>query len=569
MAQLVDYRGNPIKTSALKEEHATPSLVAVRNIWYDSSANNLTPERLGGIMAAVDQNDITEYLTLAEEMEERDLHYRSVLSTRKLAVAGLPLVVEASTDDATDVKIADFVREVLTDDSMINLLPDLLDALGKGYSVAETIWDTQGKQWWPQEYKWRDQRHFKYDRDTRSVLRLLDSEDMTNGVELEPFKFIQHAPRLKTGLQIRSGLARIAAIAYMIKSYGLRDWVAFAEVFGMPIRVGKYGTGASARDKDALLRAVTNIGTDAAAIMPDSMQIEFQEAAGAHGGDVLFKELLDWVDSQVSKGVLGQTMTADNGSSLGQAKIHNEVRIDILKSDALQLALTLRRDLVKPLVDLNFGPRERGMYPAVRIAYEEPEDLESFTTAITPLIDRGLRVERSIVLDKFNLPEAEEGAEVLGAKAQPAPNPDNEKVDDAPPEGDSAAPDPDGEEGETATARTKAVAALLRKVMAGASLTADQRILLNGQSVAVAAEQGTDTIDEIATNRVGNWRKVMDPMLLPVQKLARDSETYTDFLAGLAQLRDGRARSGAAEVTKEVATQTLMARGLGDDTDEI
>ena len=40
------------------------------------------------------------YLTLAEEMEERDLHYRSVLQTRKLAVAALDIQVERVGENA-------------------------------------------------------------------------------------------------------------------------------------------------------------------------------------------------------------------------------------------------------------------------------------------------------------------------------------------------------------------------------------------------------------------------------------------------------------------------------------
>ena len=67
--------------------------------------------------------------------------------------------------------------------------------------------------------------------------------------------------------------------------------------------------------------------------------------------------LAEWLDRQTSKAVLGQTMTTDDGSSQAQATVHNEVRHDILKSDARQLANTLNRDLIQPYVDLNFGPQ--------------------------------------------------------------------------------------------------------------------------------------------------------------------------------------------------------------------
>ena len=94
---------------------------------------------------------------------------------------------------------------------------------------------------------------------------------------LAPFKFIGTSPRPKQGFR-SGGLARAAGWSYLFKNYVLKDWVTFAEVFGQPLRVGKYGAGATEQDKRTLLRAVANIGTDAAAIIPESMIIEFTEA---------------------------------------------------------------------------------------------------------------------------------------------------------------------------------------------------------------------------------------------------------------------------------------------------
>ena len=56
--------------------------------------------------------------------------------------------------------------------------------------------------------------------------------------------------------------------------------------------------------------------------------------------------------------------------------MHDEVRGDILRSDARQLADTLNRDLVRPFIDLNHGPRERDKYPRLLlpVAARELED---------------------------------------------------------------------------------------------------------------------------------------------------------------------------------------------------
>ena len=137
-----------------------------------------------------------------------------------------------------------------------------------------------------------------FDRITGHERRVLDEEDMLDGVALKPYKFIKHIPQIKMGLPIRAGLARLVAVSYMCKSYALTDWMAFAEVFGMPIRVGKYGNNATEDDIQTLVSAVANIGSDAAAAIPDSMRIEFIESAKSTGGDTLFQNLAEWLDKQ-------------------------------------------------------------------------------------------------------------------------------------------------------------------------------------------------------------------------------------------------------------------------------
>lgn len=485
-SKIVDYLGRPIKTSELTKELAEPSMMGIRQVWYDSVASGLTPERLAGIIIQVDQNDIIEYLTLAEEMEEREPHYRSVLSTRKNAVSGLGIMVESFSDDPEDQKIAEFVDEVVQADAFDKLVTSQLDALGKSYAVSEIIWE-HGEQFVPKQYKWRDPRHFQFDQDTGDELRLRDEENLVDGLPLEPGKFVVHRPELKSGITIRGGLARLVAVSYMCKGYTIKDWMAFMEVFGMPLRLGKYDEAASSRQKATLLSAVAQIGTDAAAIIPDSMVIEFIEAAKTSGSDKLFMGAADWFDRQTSKAVLGQVASTEGTPGrLGGDDEQGLVRQDIKISDAKQLSTTLRRDLVKPLVDLNFKPRPHGQYPKLRIVIEEPEDLESLAKSLSVFVDRGLRVQSSVILDKFNIAEAEEGAEVLQPKGGGSPAVDD---DDLPPggepedkntdtDGDEKPPEPESQEDELQREKREAASEIMGMVRRGDALTADQRQML-------------------------------------------------------------------------------------------
>lgn len=392
----------------LADEIAGASLIGVRRAWNsDTIATGLNPSRLASVLANANEGEAYDYLTLAEEMEEREPHYGSVLRTRKLAIEGLERTVEAADEDDASQTLAEAVRDLISRPEFDRLVSGLIDGLGKGYAACEIIW---GDNFTPADYKWRDPRYFAFARDDAYTLHIR-GEDNQAGETLPPYKFVTHVPTLKAGVPIRGGLARMAALSYMCKIYALTDWMAFCEVFGMPIRVGKYDNGASDNDKAVLRRAVANIGTDAAAIIPASMQVEFIEAATAKGGESLFENLADWLDRQVSKAVLGQTMTADDGSSQAQAKVHNEVRLDLLKADAKQLAATINEQLIKPFIDFNFGVQEN--YPRVVLYVPEPEDIAGLVDGVARLVPLGLKVSQSFLRDKLGIPDPQDEDELL------------------------------------------------------------------------------------------------------------------------------------------------------------
>jgi len=415
--------GRPLRKDDLTKEIAAPSMTGVRQVWQQSIAGGMTPERLAAILQSAADGNADDYLTLAEDMEEREWHYGGVLSQRKRAVSGLQLKVHAASQHSGDLELAEHVRTLLDTPNVEDQLDDLLDGIGKSYSVVEFAWSTAGKRWTPVEFVHRDPRWFQFDRVTGRELRLRDESDLVNGVALKPYRFLTHFPRIKAGLPIRSGLARMAAFAWLCKAYALKDWLAFAEVFGMPLRLGRYGAGASKDDVAILRLAVASMGTDAAAILPEGMKIEFIEASATAGGGELFKLLCEYLDRQISKCVLGQTMTTDaqsSGMGSGQANVHNEVRSDIQKHDARQLSKTLNRDLVKPFIDFNFGLQEK--YPRVELYIDEPEDLKQLSESLGTLVPVGLKVKQSEVRAKFGWSDPEEGDELLSVQVPLPPD---------------------------------------------------------------------------------------------------------------------------------------------------
>ena len=430
-SRILDADGNPIELAVLTEVHARASLTGVRQVWGQTAATGLTPAGLASLLQAAADGSPNDYLTLAEEMEERDPHYASVLRTRKLAVIGLEPVVEAAGDDAKSQAQAEAVRTLIANPHFETLLEDALDGLGKGYSANEIMWD-KGSTWTPKHYEWRDPRWFSWDRITRQQLRLLTEANPSEGEALAPYKFVVHRPKLKSGLPVRAGLARIVAFCWICKAYALKDWMAFIEVFGMPLRLGRYGPGAKPEDIAVLRTAVASIGTDAAAVLPTSMAIEFQKAGEGGGNSAdLYLKLCEYLDKQVSKAVLGQTSSSDSqasGLSNGNNQGHNEVRADLLKADAKQLATTINRDLIIPFITLNFGVQAN--YPRFTLPVLEPEDVTALVGNVAKLVPLGLKVGMSTIRDKIGIPDPDKDEELLG---MPAASPGNELQEKLPP----------------------------------------------------------------------------------------------------------------------------------------
>ena len=285
--ELYDAYGREVDTAYLRDEQAAPTMAGVRNIYSVMHPSvGLTPEKLIAIQREAEAGDPYLYLELAEEMEEKDLHYLAVISTRKQAIAGAELIVTPASEAAEDLRAADLVQDFVGGGAfdLESALYDILDAVGKGFSATEIIWDTSGREWIPKRLMWRDPRWFMFDwisgeellvrtlrdegplvpADAAAVSPAKPSPDVPRasashyrgsrwysgsgndariGIQpltapLKPFKFIVHVAKAKAGLPVRGGLARAAGWAYLFKNYVLKDWVTFAEIFGQPLRLG-------------------------------------------------------------------------------------------------------------------------------------------------------------------------------------------------------------------------------------------------------------------------------------------------------------------------------------------
>ncbi|WP_319543167.1 DUF935 domain-containing protein [uncultured Pseudodesulfovibrio sp.] len=403
MATIYDHLGRAVKTSELnKPETRQISHVTLRDRWSTYPSSGLTPMKLANILKAADNGDVSRQAELFEEMEEKDTHLYSQFQTRKLAVQGLEWEITPASDDARDMKVAEFCREWLNDlDDFDDNVLDLLDALGKGYSAMEPIWDVSSGQ---ATIARLDHINAKKITFWNSVTpRVLTEENPVHGEDAPPFKLVYHRYKARSGYDTRAGIMRVCAWMYLFKNYDVKDWVSFAEVYGQPIRLGKYAPGATQDEKDALLNAVRAIGSDAAGIISRNTEIDFVEGQ-KYGSISLYEKLAKWCDEQMSKAVLGQTLTSSTGDVGSQAlgNVHNDVRQDLTEADCKALAKTVRSQALKPMVGFNFGWDTK--VPGFRLLYEPPEDTKAAAETHKVLAEVGLDFSQEYLSERFKIP---------------------------------------------------------------------------------------------------------------------------------------------------------------------
>lgn len=419
MAQIVDLYGNPFQSKTLKTAQ-TAELAALRQSFAEHPSRGLTMQKLPRILEEAERGNLEAQSDLFCDMEERDGHLYAEMSKRKRALLTLDHSIEPPLNaSAEEKRAAEAVAEWFAElNDVEDMMLDCLDGIGHGFSAQELTWERVDNIWMPVKFEHRPQRWFKTLLEDGNALRLNDGT--LYGAELNPFGWIVHRHKAKSGYLNRSGLHRVLVWPYLFKNFSARDLAEFLEIYGLPLRIGRYGSGASEADKDTLLRAVLEVGHNAAAIIPEGMAIEFQTAASGQSDP--FEAMINWCERTQSKAILGGTLTSQSdgkSSTNALGNVHNEVRHDLLVSDAKQLAGTLSRDLIYPMLALNgFSGLKR--LPRFVFDTREAADLNTYADSLERLVRVGMPVPISWVQDKLAIPTPKDGEALLTIAQQPA-----------------------------------------------------------------------------------------------------------------------------------------------------
>ncbi|MBE7419841.1 MAG: DUF935 domain-containing protein [Ideonella sp.] len=562
MATILDSDGNPIDRGRLGEPQ-TAETGWLHREFAAHPARGLTPAQLGAIMQRAEDGDLLDQLDLADDIEERDGHAYAELAKRKGAVSALEWDVhEPEGASVAEKALTEQLREWLRAlPDFEDVLHGMMDGVLKGFAAHEMVWQPQGRVLLP-TLTFRPQRWFTLDQQRQGLLLRSQSEQQpargylpaVMGEALRPYAWLLHVPRSRNGYLARASLVRVLAWPYLFKNYAARDLAEFLEIYGLPLRLGSYPAGASDDEKRSLLRAVTEIGHNAAGVIPQGMKIEFQNAA--QGTHVPFSSMLQFMEAVQSKVILGQTLTAGEGQHGTQAlgTVHNEVRMDIRAADVRQVEGTLGRQLLQPLAQLNVPGAQGLRLPRFKLDIGEAEDVAAYAEALPKLAGAGMRIPVQWAHEKLRIPMAEAGDDVL--EGPPAPVAPGDGGDDGGEPGQPAAG--------AAARRGGAKPAAGKPGRSGD----DKRQGKEALAAEVAADEPGephDAIDDLIDDAIGPWRPLLvplvDPLLQAMQQAVAAGETLEAFAARLPELVE---RLDGKPLAERLARAAFVARLAGE-----
>jgi phage gp29-like protein len=332
---------------------------------------NLTPDRLWAALRTAELGAPAQQCDAFEDLLEVDGHARGQYLQRMRAVANRRLVLAPGGDQPASAEAAELLSEALTTTNVEDAIWHMMDAIFFGYSGTEIAWrysrelDLVVPGW----FILAEHRRFRFD--DRNRPHLLTETNTYPGDELAAGRWIWAQQRAR--IAQRAGLMRTACWWSLFKRMQVRDWMVFAEKFGIPFVLGQYEERASPETRRALLAAIEMIGTEGQAILSDATKVAIESAM--RGGDVgsLHPKIAEFCNAEISKVLVGATLTTETGGpgSFALGKVH-QTRSDALSySDAFWIERLFQRAVCEPFV--RFNPRLAGARAPELYIHVQPE----------------------------------------------------------------------------------------------------------------------------------------------------------------------------------------------------
>lgn len=308
-----------------------------------------------------------------------DGHLTTVIEKRKLSVSNTPLVF------IEEGKIHDEISKMVTSENFMRLLGHIIESKIWGHSLVELSFEegTLVPLLIPRKHVVPEKG---------IILRNQNDYAGFSYREMPYTNFI-----LEVGERDSLGLLMKAAQYVIYKRGGFGDWAQYCELFGMPFRVAKYD-GYDEKTRGELESALKAAGSAAYIVIPKEADLSFIQN-NTTGSSILYDMLVDSCNKELSKLILGQTMTTEASGAYAQAKIHLEVENEIHFADKLFVKNILNEKLI-PLLQVHGFNVGNGKF-----MFQEKENIDKKTKLEMDLkLAEKIKIDDNYFYETYNIP---------------------------------------------------------------------------------------------------------------------------------------------------------------------
>ena len=325
-----------------------------------------------------------------------DPHVFACTQSRKAGVLSLDWEINRGLDKDQN---AEDIENLLKKLDIQKLMSDILDATQFGFQPLEIMWkkDKSGHIM-PERVTAKPPEWFCFDDDNNLKFRTKENyygEIVPN----KKFLLAQNNPSYNNPYGERT-LSRVFWNV-TFKKGGLKFWVVFTEKYGMPHLIGKHPRGSTKEETNSLADMLEDMVQDAIAVIPDDSSIEIQEASKSSSAEI-YEKLIDKMNTEISKAILGQTLTTEIGStgSYAASNTHMQVRQDIIDSDK-KLVEGVINQLIQWIYEINFANAEVPVFEMFA-----PEDVDlTLAQRDKILSDTGVKFTKEYFIKNYGLEE--------------------------------------------------------------------------------------------------------------------------------------------------------------------
>lgn len=309
-----------------------------------------------------------------------DGHLAAVIEKRKLSVINTPLHFEENG------KMNDEITSMISTENFLSLLEDILESKIFGHSLIELSFENGIL-----IPTLIPRKHVVPERGI-----IIKRQSDTEGFSYREFPFTNYL--LEVGEKDSLGLLMKAAQYVIYKRGGFGDWAQYCELFGMPFRVAKYD-GYDEKTRTDLESALKAAGSAAYIVIPKEADLNFIQN-NTQGSAILYDMLVDSCNKEMSKLILGQTMTTEASGAYAQAKVHQEVEMEIHFGDKLFVKNILNDKLI-PLLKIHGFNVANGKF-----IFQEKENIDKKTRLEMDLkLAEKIKIDDSYFYETYNIPQ--------------------------------------------------------------------------------------------------------------------------------------------------------------------